>query len=462
MERQFDLNIEKILDNWENYHAVREIIANALDEMILTNTQMITVDKSFDGFWHIRDFGRGLQYKHLTQNESMEKKEHPSVIGKFGVGLKDAIAVLYKNGIYIKIISKHCNIEFGMRPKKGFPDTNTLHALISDSTNSQMVGTEFIIGVTDIDIEKAKSLFLVFSNKQPLDVTKNGEIYEKDNASGSIYVHGVKIAEEPKYIFDYNITKISVNLNKSLNRERSSVGRTAYSDIIKKILLNSKSDAVIKYLIAQLCEIPKGTNCEEILLTDVQLHAIKKYNAADRLIFISQTNAYNMTNDDKEKIRESGRKVVVIPDSIYEKVEKCTDYDGNEIGTFSTVLREYNENFKYEFVEESELSESEKYIFSLKEWVLSIYGNQRYSNRILVSENINEMTSGDILGVYESADDRIILKREILKDISCFCEVLFHELAHANTGYPDNNRSFENALGSIIGRLSKKIINDKK
>ena len=86
MERQFDLNIEKILDNWENYHAVREIIANALDEMILTNTQMITVDKSFDGFWHIRDFGRGLQYKHLTQNESMEKKEHPSVIGRFGVG----------------------------------------------------------------------------------------------------------------------------------------------------------------------------------------------------------------------------------------------------------------------------------------------------------------------------------------------------------------------------------------
>ena len=35
MERQFDLNIEKILDNWENYHAVREIIANALDEMMI-------------------------------------------------------------------------------------------------------------------------------------------------------------------------------------------------------------------------------------------------------------------------------------------------------------------------------------------------------------------------------------------------------------------------------------------
>ena len=32
--REFDLNIEKILENWEVYHAIREIIANALDEQI--------------------------------------------------------------------------------------------------------------------------------------------------------------------------------------------------------------------------------------------------------------------------------------------------------------------------------------------------------------------------------------------------------------------------------------------
>ena len=31
MTKEFDLNIEKILENWEVYHAVREIIANALD-----------------------------------------------------------------------------------------------------------------------------------------------------------------------------------------------------------------------------------------------------------------------------------------------------------------------------------------------------------------------------------------------------------------------------------------------
>lgn len=38
-ERRFDLNREKILEGWETCHAVREIIANALDEQVLTGTK---------------------------------------------------------------------------------------------------------------------------------------------------------------------------------------------------------------------------------------------------------------------------------------------------------------------------------------------------------------------------------------------------------------------------------------
>lgn len=45
MTKEFDLNIEKILENWEVYHAVREIIANALDEQKLTGTKDISIRK---------------------------------------------------------------------------------------------------------------------------------------------------------------------------------------------------------------------------------------------------------------------------------------------------------------------------------------------------------------------------------------------------------------------------------
>ena len=71
--RLFDLNIEKILEAWDNTHSVRELISNALDEQVLTGTPDIIIEKAGDGTWIIRDFGRGLRYEHFTQNENPEK-----------------------------------------------------------------------------------------------------------------------------------------------------------------------------------------------------------------------------------------------------------------------------------------------------------------------------------------------------------------------------------------------------
>lgn len=91
--RYLDLNIEKVLESWSNADAIREIIANALDEKQLTKTKDIEIFKDAESKWHIVDFGRGFQSKHLTQNENPEKQNAKNLIGKFGVGLKDALGV---------------------------------------------------------------------------------------------------------------------------------------------------------------------------------------------------------------------------------------------------------------------------------------------------------------------------------------------------------------------------------
>src|SRR5262249_16054970 len=97
--RNFDLNIEKILEGSDTCNAASEIIANAIDEQALSKTQEVQIEQDGDGAWHIRDFGRGLKYEHLTQNENQEKLRNPGkVIGKFGVGLKDALATLNRQG----------------------------------------------------------------------------------------------------------------------------------------------------------------------------------------------------------------------------------------------------------------------------------------------------------------------------------------------------------------------------
>ena len=70
--KKFDLNIERVLEDWGVRHALREVIANALDEQILTKTPDVEIRKDKAGRWHIRDYGRGLRYEHLTQNETHE------------------------------------------------------------------------------------------------------------------------------------------------------------------------------------------------------------------------------------------------------------------------------------------------------------------------------------------------------------------------------------------------------
>jgi hypothetical protein len=161
--KQFDLNIEKILENWETYHAIREIIANAIDEQLLTNTNGVEINK-YNNTWHIRDYGRGLRYTNLTQNENQEKLTNSSVIGKFGIGLKDALATFDRKGIKVLIKSKFGDITLSKTAKEGFSDIITLHANISEPSEENCIGTEFIIdGATDDDISKAKNLFLKFT-----------------------------------------------------------------------------------------------------------------------------------------------------------------------------------------------------------------------------------------------------------------------------------------------------------
>lgn len=178
--KEFDLNIEKILEDWEVYDAIREVIANAIDEQVLTNTKNIEIFKDHEERWHVRDYGRGLKYEHLTQKENDEKLKNPHVIGKFGIGLKDAFATFERKGIKVFIKSKHGTITLGKSQKHGFEDIVTLHAYISPPSSPDFVGTEFILeGLKDEDIEKAKDLFLMFSRERIIEKTIYGEVLEK-------------------------------------------------------------------------------------------------------------------------------------------------------------------------------------------------------------------------------------------------------------------------------------------
>ncbi len=179
-ERAFDLNIQRILEHWTISDAVREIIANALDEQILSGTADISITQDSAGMWHIRDYGRGIMYQHLTQKENAEKLRNGKLIGKFGVGLKDALATFHRRHVAVAIRSRYGDMTLVELNKHGFSDVKTLHVAIYPPSDPEMKGSEFVLsGCSAEDIQKAKGLFLRFSGEQILEETTYGQVLQR-------------------------------------------------------------------------------------------------------------------------------------------------------------------------------------------------------------------------------------------------------------------------------------------
>lgn len=458
--REFDLNIEKVLENWTVAHAIREIIANALDEQVLTSTDDIEIYRDKSGRWHIRDYGRGVQYQHLTQNENEEKQNHPHLVGKFGVGLKDALATFDRNGIGVTVDSKYGHITIGQSVKHGFADITTLHAYIDKPIDRKFVGTDFCLtGCTEADIWEAKKLFLRFTDIELLETTEYGDILDKRGLVGEIYINGIKVADEPNFLFSYNITSMNATLRKALNRERTNVGRTAYSDRIRAILLSAESESVLSVFTDNLTQMSNGKQADELKWVDVQAHAVRHLSARKETVYVTPEEIQRSSGAVLEVIRNSGKQPVFVTEMVKQKIADTPDMSGKQISTIQSVVAQYNNSFQYDFLPYEKLTAAEKDVFDLHCQILRETHSSVKPKQIKVAQALRpDFPTDSYGGVWDSEKELVIIRRDMLRNPAIFCGVLIHELTHADTGFDDIDRGFETALSRWIGHFAWKAI----
>ena len=450
MTKEFDLNIEKILENWEVYHAIREIIANALDEQKLTGTKDISIRKD-DGVWHITDFGRGLNYHHLTQNENDEKLSAEGLIGKFGVGVKDSLAVFYRNGIHVTIRSSYGVITLKQMKKAGFDDVTTLHAEISDPDDSNMVGTDVSLdGCKDADIEKAKNLFLCFSHEKTLDDTGFGSVLETpEKSNAGIFIHGVKVAEESNFLFSYNITDLPNKLRKALNRERDNVGRAAYTDAVKNIIKCVENEEVLEAYMKDLGEVVKGGGHDEMNWIDVQLYVIEQLSRKnDKLLFITGDEAVKRRSEVSDA-QDEGYQVFIIPYKLKEKAKSI-----RTVLTLEKYNQRKNNTFSGDAIPVSDLTPEEQEVYNMMPEILACMDGLP---GVIASVKISEEVYMDVKktitrGLWDSRTRTVWIRRSQLQSIESFAGTLIHECTHAASRCGDVSRAFESALTENLGR----------
>jgi hypothetical protein len=459
--REFDLNIERVLENWTVAHALREVIANALDEQALTGTREPEIFQDSEGRWHVRDWGRGLRYEHLTQNENREKlAQADKVVGKFGVGLKDALATFDRHRIDVSIRSPHGEITTGKQAKHGFTDIKTLHALISEPADPGFTGTEFILQghtLTERHVQDAKELFLRFAGEEELGATPFGTVLRPKGkgAKARIYVNGLRVAEEDNFLFSYNITSVTTALRRALNRERSNVGRGAYTDRVKAILLACEQDEVIDALVTDLQKYEQGSQHDETQWLDVGLHACKQLNARRKVIFLSAFELA-MAPDFLQRAVEDGYQVIVVPETIRRKLPTLRDVHGNPIRDLNRYRNEWLDSFRFTFIDPADLGSGERQVWDALPAIFAARGGRPARVRdVCVSETMRLMEGRyqEAVGLWEEAEGQIIIKRTQLQSLATFAGTVLHELSHALSRAPDVSIEFEQKLTEELGNV---------
>ncbi|HET7482700.1 MAG TPA: ATP-binding protein [Actinomycetota bacterium] len=453
MARLFDLNIEEVLENWEVAHAIREVISNALDEQSLSGSKDIEIAK-MDGDWVVRDFGRGLKIDHFTLNENKEKlAASTGVIGKFGVGLKDALATFHRRGVEPIVTSRYGTFRLRQTEKHGFDAITTLH-VDYDDTPLEMEGTEFrLVGATDEQIDEAKSLFLRFNDEEAVDETRYGEILRAKPHEGRVYISGVFAAEEENFLFSYNVTHLTDAMKKRLNRERLNVGRTTYAERVKGILKESSAEEVHDLLIEELMDRGRGPVADELQWIEIAQMTLTLLHEKEDVLFVVEHELHSHP-DVLDHARADGLKIVIVTNAEKAKLVEQARSGGVEVRTLENYVAEFNESFEYTFVDPVDLHDDEKEIYALTAEIMALVGIEGDgAPEIKISETMR-IGRDDTEGVWDPDLDAIVVKRANLASRRRYAATLLHELAHATTGAHDVTREFENVLTSYLGHTS--------
>jgi hypothetical protein len=333
-----------------------------------------------------------------------------------------------------------------------------LHAVVG--APAEVDGTDVALGgISDADVAEAMGFFLVFDRSvEVLETTPAGQVLAgPGDAPRSVYVRGVRVAEDDGLLFSYNVTKVDAKLRRALNRERSHVGRSAYTDRIKAILLAVEAPVVLTQLVDDMAGFAKGATRDEVKWNDVAERVVRQLAATDPdTVFVTAAQRWSHP----ELIRRAeidGKHVFVIPDALAARLRNAAD------GTVTTLERfaaEWNERVVIEPLDPAQLDPAERNVLALAGQVLEIIGRRRGEWQVVVSEVLHLTPDGTETahGLWEPAQRRIVINRRCLRSRELFVATLLHEIGHAITGATDLTAEFEDGLTDLLGTIGTRAV----
>jgi len=463
-EKLFDLNIEEMLENWEVHHALREVIANALDEQFLSDTEPIEIFEDDKGHWHVRDYGRGLEIADFTLSEDPEKLNASSgVIGSFGVGLKDALATFHRRGVGVEIRASRGTYRLDTAEKHNFDEIETLHIRYDDAPTG-IRGTEFILsGVSKEDVDLAKSLFIAFAGENVIETTPYGQIMRRHPQGARVYIQGVLANEEPNFLFSYNITDLTPTMKKRLNRERFNVGRTIYAPRIRSILKEAESPAVHERLVEAVRNQSSGPTYDEMGWIEISQMALNLMPQQRKVVYFTEDEIESRP-DVFSSVLSEGYEPVTITEQQKARLEQQEgqkpvrsgggESSGSEVRTVVKYVEAFRKSFEYQFVGPVSLDPEERAVYEKTREIEAVVGlDPEAAPEVRISENLpfSRQRAG---GTWDPSLRAVIIERGKLASLAEYASALLHELVRATAQVAYLTPEFERVLTRYLGQAA--------
>jgi len=194
------------VSDWKLPHAVREVIANALDSEAEHGAKFSVKYDADKERLTVRNENIKVDPKALYFGES-SKRGDERFVGQYGEGLKLAMLVFARMGLDVLIKNGDDESWKPQIEKDGFG----VETLCVDITKAKRADNNFEIvipGISEEFWEMMQSWFLRLHAPVDVHKTSAGELIDDPDFTGKIYVRGVYVTTREKYDFGYNFFNV--------------------------------------------------------------------------------------------------------------------------------------------------------------------------------------------------------------------------------------------------------------
>ena len=429
--------------NWDVIKGIRELIQNYIDTKNEFRCKGYIYHK--DGAAMVKDFGPGLELKHLALGVSEKGLDS---IGKYGEGLKLALLVLARECRKVEIWSNGTII----RPTIERSDLYGTEVMVLNIQPMQPChakthqGTTIRFLCSKDELEAAKSYFECFLSKKSgfkwIEKGKKGKI---SLPGGYIYINGARVGKISDSLFSYHLyEKETGDIG---NRDREVIDQEKVEPYIRKILTETSSLTVMRKVIKAL--IDEEYSWEIKIGISSWMVSVKNRSLWKRAFYeIVGTKDVVLSScriDDNTRADYLGYKVVDIPSNDWWDLLNSVG-----IKTAAEIATEDGKKSSKR-IAIKDLTDEERNNLKIARKLVEKYYNP--VGEVIIMEDLTGIVNAArglrINGAYEPRTDKIYLRREILSNLDQTLHTLLHEAVHKYTGADDCTAAFERALTEV-------------